>query len=102
MAYADSGITVRFHYQRTDGDYTDWNMWIWASGKDGTANEFTGEDDFGKYLDYAVDAGTAEVGFIVRLSEWLEKDVESDRFVDVSDVISGVVDVYIKTGVAEF
>ena len=102
MAYADSGITVRFHYQRTDGDYADWNMWIWASGKDGTANEFTGEDDFGKYLDYAVDAGTAEVGFIVRLSEWLEKDVESDRFVDVSDVISGVVDVYIKTGVAEF
>jgi len=24
---ADEGITVRFHYQRTDGDYTDWNMW---------------------------------------------------------------------------
>ena len=97
---ADEGITVRFHYQRTDGDYTDWNMWIWGAG-DGTANEFTGTDDFGAYLDYAAETGTSELGYIVRLGEWLEKDIDSDRFIDLSAVISGNVEVFLKSGVAE-
>lgn len=101
VVQAADGITVRFHYLREDGNYTDWNMWIWAAGADGTANEFTGEDEYGKYLDYTIDAGTSEVGFIVREGDWLNKDIESDRFVDVSDVISGLVDVKITSGVSE-
>ena len=100
IAKADSGITIRFHYQKTDGDYEDWNLWIWGAG-DGTANDFTGTDDFGVYLDYAVEAGDTELGYIVRKGEWLEKDVESDRFIDMSAVISGSVEVFLKTGVAE-
>lgn len=100
IAQADEGITVRFHYQRTDGDYTDWNMWIWGAG-DGTANEFTGTDDFGVYLDYTAGTDVSELGYIVRLGEWLEKDIESDRFIDLSAVISGTVEVYLTTGVSE-
>lgn len=100
VAKADGGFTVRFHYKRTDGDYKDWNMWIWGAG-DGTANEFTGEDDFGKYLDYNAEAGNTQLGYIVRKGEWVEKDPDLDRFLDVSAVISGRVDVYLTTGISK-
>jgi len=94
-------ITVNLHYQRTDGIYDGWNVWVWSTG-DGSAAEFTSEDDFGKIASITVPPEATQVGFIIRLNEWEMKDIEVDRFIDVSTVLSGTVDVYVTTGVEEF
>lgn len=93
----DSELLLRVHYHREDGDYEPWTVWLWGTG-DGTDNPFTGEDDFGVYLEYVVEPGTAEVGFIVRTESW-EKDVDADQFISVGSVEGESLDVYIESGV---
>ena len=78
-------VAVRVHYHRFDENYDGWNMWLWPDGGDGNAYPFTGEDDFGVYMDTVVSKGDAEkLGLIVRLNEWEAKDVEEDRFIDLT------------------
>ena len=43
-AYAAGSTKVTFHYQRTDGEYDDWDLWVWPEGGDGGAVAFTGSD----------------------------------------------------------
>ena len=100
-AAASQDITVNLHYQRSDGVYDGWNVWVWTTG-DGSAVDFTSEDDFGKIAAITVPPEAMEVGFIIRLNEWEMKDVEVDRFIDVSNVLSGTVDIFVTTGVEEF
>ena len=45
-----------------------------------------------------VPAGTTSVGFIVKTADW-SKDVAADQFVDISEMVSGTVDVYVESGV---
>ena len=92
---AEGQVAVNLHYYRYDGNYDGWNVWFWPEGGEGTANNFTGEDDFGKVVSYAVDAAAGKVGFIIRLNEWEAKDVESDRYIDLSKAVDGVLNVYI-------
>lgn len=98
---AATDITVNLHYQRTDGVYDGWNVWVWTTG-DGSAVDFTADDDFGKIAVITVPPEATQVGFIVRLNEWEMKDVDADRFVDVSNILSGTVDIYVTTGVEKF
>ncbi|MDE7238708.1 MAG: hypothetical protein K2N41_03235, partial [Lachnospiraceae bacterium] len=93
----ESELLLRIHYHREDGNYEPWSMWLWGSG-DGTDNPFTGEDEFGVYLEYIVDTSTTEVGFIVRTENW-EKDIVDDQFISVGSVTSDALDVYIESGV---
>ena len=88
-------IQVNLHYHRFDENYTGWNVWFWPDGGEGTANSFTGEDDYGKVVTYNVDASAGKLGFIIRLNEWEAKDVEDDRYIDLSLAKDGVLDVYI-------
>ena len=102
--------TVVFHYLRDDGDYTDWGLWAWGEGSGATYNN--GEETSAFYFTDNGDAKGAEttvsakdvskLGFIVRKGNWLAKDPESDRFLDLSGVVSGTVHVYCKTGVEEY
>lgn len=96
---AGEGVTVVFHYSRPDGEYSDWSMWIWGTG-DGTDNAFTGTDDNGAYLEYAVPASTTKLGYIVRTQAW-DKDPDGDRYLDLSQFASGVVEVYCVSGTSE-
>ncbi|BDQ00386.1 type I pullulanase [Aquiluna sp. KACHI24] len=71
------------HYTRFEGDYKDWNLWVWPKGGEGKAYEFTEDDGFGKVARIKV-PGTQNVdqlGIIVRLGEWQTKDGQQDRFV---------------------
>ncbi len=79
---------VVFHYQRTDGNYDAWALWIWRVGADGAEYQFNGTDSFGAVAAYplstfgdtTVDDG---LGFIVKSKgDWSAKDVDSDRFVE--------------------
>lgn len=97
VAARETELLLRVHYHRADGDYEPWTVWLWGTG-DGTDNPFTGEDEYGVYLEYTVQPGTAEVGFIVRTENW-EKDVDADQFISVGSVEGDSLDVYIESGV---
>ena len=99
-AHAAVGTTFIVHYGgRADNDYTGWNMWIWEEGFDGSAVEFTAEDDFGKIAMYQCTENTDRIGFIVRLNEWEAKDVETDRYVEIN---GNTVEIWVTSGVEEF
>ena len=92
---AEGEVQVNLHYYRYDATYDGWNVWFWPEGGEGTANEFTSQDDFGKVVSYNVDATAGKLGFIVRLNDWEAKDTEADRFIELSKAVNGVLDVYI-------
>ena len=101
--YEGPGIAI--HYQRKDKNYTDWNLWLWEVNGDGGAFQFNGEDDYGKYASYPLstwkDPVANGLGFIVRRGEWVEKDIESDRFIDFAKLTqddSSIYHVYLKSG----
>ena len=93
-------VTVRVHYHREDGDYAPWSVWMWGTG-DGTDNAFTGEDDFGVYLEYVADVDVLDLGFIVRTQDW-KKDFDGDQFIDLRNITTETYDIYIESGVEGF
>ncbi len=99
-AYAEDGVTIKLHYTRDDNAYDDWSVWFWEYGKDGADYAFL-EENGEMVASFKPEAGTTSVGFIVRTQSW-DKDVSDDRFIDISEMISGTVDIYVKTGVSEF
>lgn len=96
-AYAEGGVVIRLHYNRADGNYNDWSVWFWEEGKDGADYAFTNEDgDFVATMEAT--PGTMKVGFIVRTPDW-GKDIDKDQFIDITEMVSGTVDVYVESGV---
>jgi len=83
-------VKLTVHYQRSDNDYTNWNLWLWrnvTTGTDSDVNKagvpFTGSDDFGKSVTVEIDNMDKfeNIGIIVRKGEWVAKDVSADRFI---------------------
>ena len=96
---AAAGTTFIVHYGgRADGDYSPWNVWIWEEGFEGSAVEFTAEDDFGKIAMYTCKENAARIGFIIRTNDWA-KDVESDRFAEIT---GDTVEIWVTSGVEAF
>ena len=99
-------ITIKVHYYREDGAYSDWevHMWNGVESLDST-RAFELEDvtyegtTYGATATYGADASDIWVGFIIKKPDWT-KDPDGDRKIDVSDVLSGTVHVYAKTGSA--
>ncbi len=99
-AHAAVGTTFIVHYGgRADNDYTGWNMWIWEEGFDGSAVDFTAEDDFGKIAIYQCKENANKIGFIVRLNEWEAKDVDGDRYAEVT---GDTVEIWVTSEQASF
>jgi pullulanase len=79
------------HYQRSDGDYTDWILHAWgdlAPGADLVYPDgvpFDGEDAWGRFAWVPVSETAREIGFLV-LNRQGAKDVEVDRWVTLSEV----------------
>lgn len=91
------GVEIKLHYHRPDGEYDGWDVWFWAEGKDGNGYPFAQED--GEMVStFAAEAGVARVGFIVRTASW-NKDIDADQFIDIADVVSGTVHIYVESGV---
>lgn len=100
ISYAAPGTQFIVHYGgREDGNYSGWNMWIWEEGFEGTAINFTAEDSFGKIAMYQCSENTERIGFIVRLNEWEAKDVEVDRYADIT---GPVVEIWVTSGEEAF
>ena len=90
-------LVIKLHYNRPDGNYDNWSVWLWASGAEGTDNPFV-EENGEMVCTYTVPAGTTSVGYIVRTPDW-QKDVGEDQFIDVAAYVSGTIDVYVESGV---
>lgn len=96
-SYAEGGPVIKLHYHRTDGNYSGWDVWLWEEGKDGAGFEFNLEDG-DMVATKEVTPGTNKVGFIVRTADWT-KDINKDQFIDIAEVVSGTVDIYVESGV---
>lgn len=102
-------VNLTVHYQRTDGDYTGWDVYTWKnmnSGSDGasTVCAFSATDDFGALATCPEITGLKDfdsLGFLIRKggSSWSAKDTKDDRFI-LPDKISatGKAEIWLKTG----
>ena len=90
-------LVLKLHYEREDGNYTDWSVWFWELGKEGVDTPFA-EENGDMVATKVVTPGTSQVGFIVRTPSW-GKDVDMDQFIDIAECVSGTVHVYVKSGV---
>jgi pullulanase len=99
-------VKLTVHYQRSDNDYTNWNLWLWrnvATGTDSDVNKtgvpFTGSDDFGKTVTVEIDNMDKfeNIGIIVRKGEWVAKDVSADRFISKIKE-DGTVEIWLRQG----
>ena len=94
---AESTVTIKLHYHRPDGKYDGWDVWMWGSadGKGVPLVEEGGE----MVATYEVAPGDISIGFIVRKGNWEQKDWSEDQFIDIVEMISGTVHVYVESGV---
>src|SRR5690554_722063 len=89
--------SVYIHYYRYQEDYENWSLWLWQSkpeSLEGVSYEFV-KDDTATIFNWGgvvakinlVDdlASATELGFIVRRGDWLEKDVDLDRFFTIPE-----------------
>ena len=95
-----SKVTITLHYYRFDNKYDDWDIWAWAP--EGVAFALDSQDEFGKKGTIAFENVSEEtpIGFIVRKSDWSQKEGNADRFVDKSKLKSdGTGDIYVIEGI---
>ena len=93
-------VAITLHYYRFDNQYENWDIWSWAP--EGVAFALDGEDEFGKKGIITFDnvSKDTQIGFIVRKSDWSQKEGNSDRFVDKTKLKSdGTGDIYIIEGI---
>ena len=100
---AEGDITLRLHYAREDGEYEGWEMWFWDNAPSPSTNlepPYAFEEIDGEMVStIKLNTGTMNIGYIVRLGNWIAKDIEEDQFIDITGVLKGTVDVYVKSGV---
>ncbi|WNS46608.1 type I pullulanase [Paenibacillus sp. MMS20-IR301] len=77
---------VEVHYERPDGDYRGWNLWVWGTGIQDGQQDFRHMEDGHAVARIEVLPGTASIGYILRLNDWEEKDGSGDRFIDCSGI----------------
>ena len=96
-ANAAEELILKVHYHRPDGNYEGWDVWLWEFGKGGKGYAFA-EENGEMVATKVVTPGTTKVGYIVRTAAWT-KDIAEDQFVEIPEMISGTVHIYIESGV---
>ena len=96
----ENQVKLNLHYHRYNmEDYDNgWNIWLWEPDKDGAAYDFTSKDDYGAVATVGIGQSSEKAGFIIRLNEWDSKDIDADRFIDMTKAKNGVLDVYLLEG----
>lgn len=102
---------IYIHYYRYNEDYANWNVWAWQNlpvGLEGSSYSFS-QDTTSEEFNYGgvvtvIDVnqkfpGIERLGLIVRKGEWLEKDVDADRFVNIPQTTAnGEFHIYLVEG----
>jgi pullulanase len=94
---AAEDLVLKLHYNRPDGAYDGWDVWLWADGQEGAGYAFE-EEDGDMVATMVVAPGVTSVGFIVRTEDWT-KDIDADQYIDISEMVSGTVHIYVESGV---
>jgi pullulanase, type I len=97
VVHAAQDLVLKLHYHREDGSYDGWDVWLWEIGGDGGGFAFE-EEDGEMVATKVVTPGVTSIGFIVRTADWT-KDVDKDQFIDISEMVSGTVHIYVESGV---
>lgn len=77
------------HYNRPDGDYTNWRLYAWGDLAEGettpwpAGHDFTGRDAYGAFAYVRLKPGASSVGYLV-IDKDGNKDVGADRTIDVT------------------
>ncbi|QSO51641.1 type I pullulanase [Alicyclobacillus curvatus] len=82
---SSAGTQVIVHYYRFAGDYTGWNLWMWPKSGNGSEYDFTGTDSYGEVTDATIPGSPSQVGVIVRLGNWQQKDVSENRYISITN-----------------
>lgn len=93
-------LTVTFHYDRLEQDYDGFHIWSWIDAEEGHEYDFSGVDDYGTWtqVSYSNVPEGSQIGFLIKLNDWEPGEVRTDRFLDLSRVQNGMLDVYILQG----
>ncbi|AJS57585.1 alpha-dextrin endo-1,6-alpha-glucosidase [Paenibacillus sp. IHBB 10380] len=75
---------IELHYERPDGDYEGWNLWVWGTGVREHSVEFSRMENGRAVAVIPVLPDAKHIGYIIRLHDWEEKDVERDQYIDLS------------------
>ncbi|MFV8829696.1 alpha-amylase family glycosyl hydrolase [Alkalihalobacterium sp. APHAB7] len=78
---------IYFIYEREDGQYEGWNIWVWDTEYKDDQIDFTEYEDGKAIATITIGPYTERVGFVLRdTDDWdtATKDVEQDRFIDVN------------------
>lgn len=98
---AGGNVEVKLHYKRTDGNYENWCVWMWDYAAEGWDHYFV-EENGEMVATHEAEPGALAVGFIVKIQDWSDRELidgeQKDRFVNLQDVISGTVHVYVEQG----
>lgn len=92
-------LTVEIHYIRYNEDYDGWNLWLWTDQQAGQSYAFS-SDEIGMQAEITLEqtSGESLIGLIIRKGEWEEKDVDEDRFLDISKAENGRLTVFFWQG----
>ena len=96
----EAEVQVFVHYRRYDDKYKKWNIWGWVDGQEGLSYSFEDEDDYGKIFKINLKDlnGADKLGIIMRKGNWDSRDIDQDRFIDLTKATEGVLNVYLLEG----
>ena len=79
--------TVCLSYEREDGNYDDWDVWVWNTGIQDDNIDFTEFEDGLATAFIEVAPTTKEIGFIIRKKDWGDREPNGqhiDRFIQIN------------------
>ena len=97
----NTGLVINFYYNRADGEYGNWGLWLWDNVGTNAIDPYPvfAADANGKMvITYSVAPHATQVGFIVRNADWGKDPADGDRWLDVSQYVGGTLNVYLESG----
>ncbi|WP_050794307.1 alpha-amylase family glycosyl hydrolase [Paenibacillus curdlanolyticus] len=73
---------IELTYVRADQDYTDWNLWVWGTGAKNDRIDFDKIENGVAVARIEISDTTSRMGFKVRKGDWVETDMNTDRYVE--------------------
>ena len=98
--YANAAETdtqkIKIRFFKSDGDYTNWDIWTWLDKQEGKAVQFDYKDEKGVYAVIDVPK-TGELGYIIRKNDWSQKATTDMKY----DLAKGEKEIIINYGEPE-
>ena len=92
-------ITIKFHFYRENGDYKNWDVWMWCNSNSGAGCTFTDDPLYkGKTATFTLSGKKdANVKYKVRKTDWSDEEFW-ERSIDLSNIASGTVHYFVNSG----